>query len=128
MSFKFWKLFLMFPRFVSLNFFSMFHIFRDQQPQINKQINFRLPFMGFGFNYTWLSLHGHLSFSNVPIQSPEYPLKFPIQVSSWHVVRFTKKMWNPSEGEFSQVEKLNLHHVIFQMRLTAQSSKSESKF
>jgi hypothetical protein len=45
-------------------------------------VNFLLPFMGFGFNYTWLSLHGHLSFSNTPIQFPEYPLKFPIQVNS----------------------------------------------
>ena len=26
------------------------------------QVNFLLPFMGFGFNYTWLSLHGHISF------------------------------------------------------------------
>ena len=31
---------------------------RDTQPMINKQLNFLLPFMGFGFNYTWLSLHG----------------------------------------------------------------------
>ena len=31
---------------------------RDTQPQINKQLNFLLPFYGFGFNYTWLSLHG----------------------------------------------------------------------
>jgi len=52
---------------------------RDTMPQINKQVNFLLPFMGFGFNYTWLSLHGHLSFSNTPIQFPEYPLTFPIQ-------------------------------------------------
>ena len=26
------------------------------------KVNFLLPFMGFGFNYTWLSLHGHISF------------------------------------------------------------------
>ena len=31
---------------------------RDTQTQINKQLNFLLPFYGFGFNYTWLSLHG----------------------------------------------------------------------
>ena len=31
---------------------------RDTMPQINKQLNFLLPFYGFGFNYTWLSLHG----------------------------------------------------------------------
>jgi hypothetical protein len=31
---------------------------RDTQPLVNKQLNFLLPFMGFGFNYTWLSLHG----------------------------------------------------------------------
>ena len=52
---------------------------RDTIPQINKQINFLLPFMGFGFNYTWLSLHGYLTFSNAPQQFPEYPLRFPIQ-------------------------------------------------
>jgi len=52
---------------------------RDTMPQINKQVNFLLPFMGFGFNYTWLSLHGYLSFSNTPVQFPEYPLKFPIE-------------------------------------------------
>jgi len=54
---------------------------RDTMPQINKQVNFLLPFMGFGFNYTWLSLHGHISFSNTPVQFPEYPLQFPIR--SW---------------------------------------------
>jgi hypothetical protein len=31
---------------------------RDTQPQLNKQLNFLLPFFGFGYNYTWLSLHG----------------------------------------------------------------------
>ena len=41
---------------------------RDTQPQINKQLNFLLPFYGFGFNYTWLSLHGYLSFSESPVQ------------------------------------------------------------
>ena len=29
---------------------------------IHSKVNFLLPFMGFGFNYTWLSLHGHISF------------------------------------------------------------------
>ena len=52
---------------------------RDTQPQVNKQLNFLLPFMGFGFNYTWLSLHGQLTFSEVPIQFPEYPLTFPVR-------------------------------------------------
>jgi len=52
---------------------------RDTVPQINKQINFLLPFMGFGFNYTWLSLHGYFTFSNAPQQFPEYPLVFPIE-------------------------------------------------
>ena len=33
---------------------------RNTQPQINKQLNFLLPFYGFGFNYTWLSLHGYV--------------------------------------------------------------------
>eukprot|EP00095_Tigriopus_kingsejongensis_P008816 maker-scaffold1015_size70757-snap-gene-0.10 protein:Tk08816 transcript:maker-scaffold1015_size70757-snap-gene-0.10-mRNA-1 annotation:"hypothetical protein DAPPUDRAFT_305821" len=52
---------------------------RDTQPQVNKQLNFLLPFMGFGFNYTWLSLHGYMSFSESPMQFPEYPLHFPIR-------------------------------------------------
>ena len=52
---------------------------RDTQPQVNKQLNFLLPFYGFGFNYTWLSLHGYLSFSETPLQFPEYPLQFPIR-------------------------------------------------
>ncbi len=51
---------------------------RDTQPQVNKQLNFLLPFMGFGFNYTWLSLHGYMAFSEIPIQFPEYPLQFPV--------------------------------------------------
>lgn len=52
---------------------------RDTQPQLNKQLNFLLPFYGFGFNYTWLSLHGYMSFSETPLQFPEYPLYFPIR-------------------------------------------------
>ena len=31
---------------------------RDTAPMINKQLNYMLPFYGFGYNYTWLSLHG----------------------------------------------------------------------
>ena len=57
---------------------SIYHC-RDTHPQVNKQLNFLLPFMGFGFNYTWLSLHGQLTFSEVPIQFPEYPLQFPVR-------------------------------------------------
>ena len=45
--------------------------------------------MGFGFNYTWLSLHGYLTFSNSPQQFPEYPLIFPIQVRVVRLVRVT---------------------------------------
>ena len=47
---------------------------RDTQPQINKQLNFLLPFYGFGFNYTWLSLHGYLSFSESPAQVHSVPV------------------------------------------------------
>ena len=48
--------------------------------------------MGFGFNYTWLSLHGYLTFSNSPQQFPEYPLIFPIQVRVVMVVRVMVKL------------------------------------
>ena len=73
----------------------------DTSPQINKQVNFLLPFMGFGFNYTWLSLHGHLSFSNTPIQFPEYPLKFPIQVYIRTLLSNTNQGVKAGGGDYS---------------------------
>lgn len=50
---------------------------RDNSPQITKHLNFHLPFFGFGYNYTWVSLHGYLAFSDGPTLSPTYPLVFP---------------------------------------------------
>ncbi|XP_021954689.1 protein mesh isoform X2 [Folsomia candida] len=51
---------------------------RDNSPQISKHLNFLLPFFGMGFNYTWVSMHGYLAFSDGPTLSPTYPLEFPI--------------------------------------------------
>ncbi|KAK6626128.1 hypothetical protein RUM43_006433 [Polyplax serrata] len=45
-------------------------------PQIHKNFNFQLPFFGFRFNYTRLSLNGYLEFSDPPEQYT-YPLTFP---------------------------------------------------
>ncbi|KAL0273247.1 UNVERIFIED_CONTAM: hypothetical protein PYX00_005966 [Menopon gallinae] len=45
-------------------------------PLIHKNFNFQLPFFGFRFNYTRLSLNGYLEFSDPPDQFT-YPLTFP---------------------------------------------------
>ncbi|XP_014276553.1 protein mesh isoform X1 [Halyomorpha halys] len=44
--------------------------------QVNKNLNFQLPFFGFRFNYTRVSLNGYLEFSDPPEQY-SYPLTFP---------------------------------------------------
>ena len=58
---------------------------RDTQPQVNKQLNFLLPFMGFGFNYTWLSLHGYACTTPSQHDSPK-KLIFPLP-ATWHSAR-----------------------------------------
>uniref|UniRef100_A0A8D9EU45 Protein mesh n=1 Tax=Cacopsylla melanoneura TaxID=428564 RepID=A0A8D9EU45_9HEMI len=45
-------------------------------PQIHKNFNFQLPFFGFRFNYTRVSRHGYLEFSDPP-EHFTYPLSFP---------------------------------------------------
>ncbi|XP_033329084.2 sushi domain containing 2 mesh isoform X1 [Megalopta genalis] len=47
-------------------------------PQVHKNFNFQLPFFGFRFNYTRVSMNGYLEFSDPPGYYT-YPLKFPIQ-------------------------------------------------
>lgn len=47
-------------------------------PQIHKNFNFQLPFYGFRFNYTRLSMNGYLEFSDPP-EHYTYPLVFPIK-------------------------------------------------
>ncbi|XP_059481831.1 protein mesh isoform X2 [Neocloeon triangulifer] len=47
-------------------------------PQIHKNFNFQLPFFGFRFNYTRLSMHGYLEFSDPP-EHYTYPLTFPVK-------------------------------------------------
>jgi len=51
----------------------------DNSVQIQKQLNFLLPFFGFGFNYTWISIHGFLGFSDSMESLPLPPLQFPVQ-------------------------------------------------
>ncbi|GLH01111.1 Uncharacterized protein GBIM_07324 [Gryllus bimaculatus] len=45
-------------------------------PQVHKNFNFQLPFFGFRFNYTRVSLNGYLEFSDPP-EHYTYPLVFP---------------------------------------------------
>ncbi|XP_026473837.1 protein mesh isoform X2 [Ctenocephalides felis] len=47
-------------------------------PQIHKNFNFQLPFYGFRYNYTRLSMNGYLEFSDPP-EHLTYPLVFPIK-------------------------------------------------
>ncbi|KAG8035923.1 hypothetical protein G9C98_003049 [Cotesia typhae] len=46
--------------------------------QIHKNFNFQLPFYGFRYNYTFLSMNGYLGFSDAP-EHYTYPLNFPIK-------------------------------------------------
>ncbi|RZF47026.1 hypothetical protein LSTR_LSTR013817 [Laodelphax striatellus] len=48
----------------------------DSTPKIHKNFNFQLPFFGFRYNYTRLSMHGFLEFSDPP-EHYTYPLVFP---------------------------------------------------
>ncbi|XP_026680772.1 uncharacterized protein LOC103511211 isoform X1 [Diaphorina citri] len=48
----------------------------NSSPQIHKNFNFQLPFFGFRFNYTRVSRHGYLEFSDPPDHFT-YPLSFP---------------------------------------------------
>ncbi|XP_050546629.1 protein mesh-like isoform X2 [Daktulosphaira vitifoliae] len=47
-------------------------------PQVHKNFNFQLPFFGFRFNYTRVSMNGYLEFSDPPSHY-RYPLSFPIK-------------------------------------------------
>ena len=46
---------------------------------IHKNFNFQLPFFGFRFNYTRVSLNGYLEFSDPPENYGGYPLVFPVK-------------------------------------------------
>ncbi|XP_077295969.1 protein mesh-like [Arctopsyche grandis] len=50
----------------------------QSSPQIHKNLNFRLPFFGFSYNYTRVSLNGYLEFTDPPSEYT-YPLTFPIK-------------------------------------------------
>ncbi|CAH2001993.1 unnamed protein product [Acanthoscelides obtectus] len=47
-------------------------------PQVHKNFNFQLPFYGFRYNYTRVSLNGYLEFSDPP-PNYYYPLVFPVK-------------------------------------------------
>ncbi|XP_050303220.1 protein mesh isoform X2 [Anthonomus grandis grandis] len=51
---------------------------QSSSPQVHKNLNFQLPFFGFRFNYTRLSLNGFLEFSDPP-PNLDYPLVFPVR-------------------------------------------------
>ncbi|KAG8266731.1 hypothetical protein J6590_065765 [Homalodisca vitripennis] len=46
-------------------------------PQLHKNLNFQLPFFGFRYNYTRISMHGDIEFSDPP-EHFTYPLSFPV--------------------------------------------------
>ncbi|XP_015127010.1 protein mesh [Diachasma alloeum] len=50
----------------------------SSMPQIHKNFNFQLPFYGFRYNYTRLSMNGYLEFSDPP-NHYTYPLVFPVK-------------------------------------------------
>ncbi|XP_076646307.1 sushi domain containing 2 mesh isoform X1 [Halictus rubicundus] len=51
---------------------------QSSTPQIHKNFNFQLPFYGFRFNYTRVSMNGYLEFSDPPVHYT-YPLVFPVK-------------------------------------------------
>ncbi|KAK0165466.1 hypothetical protein PV328_003974 [Microctonus aethiopoides] len=50
----------------------------SSMPQIHKNFNFQLPFFGFRYNYTRVSMNGYLEFSDPP-EHYTYPLVFPVK-------------------------------------------------
>ncbi|KAK5643851.1 hypothetical protein RI129_007696 [Pyrocoelia pectoralis] len=52
---------------------------QSSSPQVHKNLNFQLPFFGFRFNYTRVSMNGYLEFSDPPRHYPSYPLVFPVK-------------------------------------------------
>lgn len=50
-----------------------------QTPRIHKNLNFQLPFFGFRYNYTRISINGYLEFSDPPEDYLSYPLIFPVK-------------------------------------------------
>lgn len=50
----------------------------NSNTQVHKNFNFQLPFFGFRFNYTRVSMNGHLEFSDPP-EHFTYPLVFPVK-------------------------------------------------
>ncbi|KAF2892757.1 hypothetical protein ILUMI_13415 [Ignelater luminosus] len=51
----------------------------DSNSQLHKNFNFQLPFFGFRFNYTRVSINGYLEFSDPPLNYANFPLKFPVR-------------------------------------------------
>ncbi|XP_065158349.1 protein mesh isoform X2 [Atheta coriaria] len=53
------------------------HNIHSSSPTVHKNLNFQLPFFGFRYNYTRVSLNGYLEFSDPPENYESYPLVFP---------------------------------------------------
>ncbi|KAG5898315.1 hypothetical protein JTB14_023004 [Gonioctena quinquepunctata] len=51
---------------------------QPRTPQVHKNLNFQLPFFGFRYNYTRVSINGYLEFSDPPLNY-DYPLVFPVK-------------------------------------------------
>ncbi|CAG9856877.1 unnamed protein product [Phyllotreta striolata] len=51
---------------------------QSSTPQVHKNMNFQLPFFGFRYNYTRVSINGYLEFSDPP-PNYDYPLVFPVK-------------------------------------------------
>ncbi|XP_017783258.1 PREDICTED: protein mesh isoform X2 [Nicrophorus vespilloides] len=52
---------------------------QSSNPTVHKNLNFQLPFFGFRYNYTRISLNGYLEFSDPPENYIQYPLVFPVK-------------------------------------------------
>lgn len=50
---------------------------QSTSPVVHKNLNFQLPFFGFRYNYTRVTINGYLEFSDPPPTYPAYPLVFP---------------------------------------------------
>ncbi|CAG0880442.1 unnamed protein product [Cyprideis torosa] len=51
--------------------------FNEANQILNKHLNILLPFYGFAFNYSWISLNGYVGFSDHLSTINGYPLQFP---------------------------------------------------
>ncbi|CAH1106298.1 unnamed protein product [Psylliodes chrysocephalus] len=81
---------------------------QSSTPQVHKNLNFQLPFFGFRYNYTRVSINGYLEFSDPP-PNFDYPLVFPVKEwpkkndPSFIGIFFSKcKIGNLRDGDIDQ--------------------------